>query len=70
MMYSLGLGIPFFAAGLGISRLAGALGWFRKHVRTINVASGVLLVLVGLLLVSGQFFQLSIWLQKTFPASF
>jgi cytochrome c-type biogenesis protein len=70
MMYSLGLGIPFVAAGLGISRLAGALGWFRRHVRTINVISGALLVLVGLLLISGQFFQLSIWLQKTFPASF
>ena len=69
-MYSLGLGIPFFAAGLGVSRLTTALSWFRRHVRTINLVSGVLLVAVGLLLVSGQFFQLSIWLQKTFPASF
>ena len=70
LMYSLGLGIPFIAAGLGISRLAGALAWFRKNVKVINLVSGVLLVAVGLLLVSGQFFQLSIWLQKTFPASF
>jgi cytochrome c-type biogenesis protein len=68
--YSLGLGIPFIAAGLGVARLAAALAWFRRHMRTVNVASGVLLVAVGLLLLSGQFFRLSIWLQKTFPASF
>lgn len=68
--YSLGLGLPFIAAGLGISRLTGALGWFRRNIRTLNLVSGVLLVAVGLLMVSGQFFQLSIWLQKTFPASF
>jgi cytochrome c-type biogenesis protein len=68
--YSLGLGIPFIVAGLGIARLTGALAWFRRHLRTVNVVSGVLLVAVGLLLLSGQFFRLSIWLQKTFPASF
>jgi cytochrome c-type biogenesis protein len=68
--YSLGLGLPFIAAGLGISRLTGALGWFRRNIRTLNLVSGILLVAVGLLMVSGQFFHLSIWLQKTFPASF
>jgi cytochrome c-type biogenesis protein len=68
--YSLGLGIPFIAAGLGIARLTGALTWFRRHIRTVNVVSGILLVAVGVLLLSGQFFRLSIWLQKTFPASF
>jgi cytochrome c-type biogenesis protein len=68
-MYSLGLGVPFILAGLGVSRLTSALAWFRRHVRTVNLVSGVLLIAVGLLMVTGQFFQLSIWLQKTFPAS-
>jgi len=68
-MYSLGLGVPFILAGLGVSRLTSALAWFRRHVRTVNVVSGVLLIAVGLLMLTGQFFQLSIWLQKTFPAS-
>lgn len=67
LVYSLGLGVPFLLAGLGVSRLTGAVGWLRRHTRTINLASGALLVLVGLLFVSGQFFQLSIWFQKTFP---
>ncbi len=69
-MYSLGLGIPFVIAGLGISRLGRAVSWFRRHIRQVNLVSGLLLVSVGLLLVSGQFFRISIWLQKTFPASF
>jgi cytochrome c-type biogenesis protein len=68
--YSLGLGLPFIAAGLGISRLTGALSWFRRRIRVLNLVSGALLIAVGLLMVSGQFFQLSIWLQKTFPAPF
>ena len=69
-VYSLGLGIPFIAAGLGVSKLAGAMRWFRRYARTVNVVSGALLVAVGLLLATGQFFQLSIWFQRTFPASF
>ena len=68
--YSLGLGIPFLIAGLGVSRLTGAVRWLRQHTRTVNLVSGVLLVAVGLLLVTDQFFKLSIWFQKNFPATF
>jgi len=67
-VYSLGLGIPFILAGLGVSRLTGALGWFRKHMRTVNVVSGALLVLVGFLFVTNQVFQISIWIQRNVPA--
>jgi cytochrome c-type biogenesis protein len=66
-VYSLGLGVPFILAGVGVSRLTGAVAWLRRHARAINIASGVLLVGVGLLFLSGQFFQLSIWFQRTFP---
>jgi cytochrome c-type biogenesis protein len=69
-VYSLGLGLPFLLAGLGISRLTSAVKWLRRHTRTVNLVSGALLIAVGVLLVTGQFFQLSIWFQKTFPASF
>ena len=68
-VYSLGLGIPFVLAGLGVGRLTGALKWLRQHTRTVNLVSGILLVAVGLLLVTDQFFRLSIWFQKTFPSS-
>jgi cytochrome c-type biogenesis protein len=67
LVYSLGLGLPFLLAGLGISRLTGAVAWLRQHTRAINLVSGILLVFVGLMFISGQFFQLSIWFQRTFP---
>ena len=67
LVYSMGLGVPFLLAGLGVSRLTGAVSWLRQHTRVINLVSGMLLVLVGLLFISGQFFQMSIWFQRTFP---
>jgi cytochrome c-type biogenesis protein len=67
-VYSLGLGIPFIIAGLGVSRLTSALGWFRQHMRTVNLVSGALLVLVGLMFVTNQVFQISAWIQRNIPA--
>jgi cytochrome c-type biogenesis protein len=67
-VYSLGLGVPFILAGLGISKLTSVLGWFRKHMRTVNMVSGGILVLVGFLFVTNQVFQLSAWIQRNIPA--
>jgi cytochrome c-type biogenesis protein len=53
LAYCAGLGLPFVAIALGASRAVRALGWLRRHTRTIQVGGGVLLVAVGLLLVSG-----------------
>jgi cytochrome c-type biogenesis protein len=53
LAYCAGLGLPFVAIALGASRAVRALGWLRRHARAIQVAGGVLLVAVGLLLVSG-----------------
>ena len=51
--YCAGLGLPFVAIALGASRAVRALGWLRRHTRAIQVSGGALLVVVGLLLVSG-----------------
>jgi cytochrome c-type biogenesis protein len=67
-VYSLGLGVPFILAGLGVSRLTGALARIRRHIRTINVVSGMMLILIGLLFVTNQVFVISIWLQRNVPA--
>ena len=67
-VYSAGLGVPFVLAGLGMSRLTNALGWFRRHMRTVNLISGALLVAVGALFATNQLFRLSAWMQKTFIA--
>ncbi len=63
-IYSLGLGVPFILAGLGVARLTTALSFFRRHMRKINLASGILLVIVGILFVTGDLFRISIWMQK------
>jgi cytochrome c-type biogenesis protein len=61
--YSLGLGIPFLLAGLGFRF---AIGWFaglRRHVHRLELAGGVLLVAIGVLLVTGLWTDFLIWLQ-------
>ena len=63
-VYSLGLGVPFLLAGVGFSRLSGVLAWLRKRTRAINLVSGALLIVVGILFVTDQFFQLSVWMQR------
>lgn len=51
--YALGLGIPFLLAALAMDRLAGTIGWVKRHQRAVQLAGGVLMVLVGLALVTG-----------------
>ena len=48
--YSLGLGIPFFASALGLNAFLGFYGRFRTYLRMVEVAAGILLVVVGALL--------------------
>ena len=54
ILYSLGLGVPFVALALGFNRAQRSLGWLRRNGRRIEVAGGALLVVVGLLFVSGR----------------
>lgn len=65
--YSLGLGIPFLITAISFNWFLGFSGFFKKHFRSIEVASGLLLVVIGLLIFFNQFGVLSNWLLKTFP---
>ncbi len=60
--YSMGLGIPFLLASLALTKAFGAFAWFRKYLRPINVASGVLLAGFGVLMVTDQLTVLSRWM--------
>ena len=51
--YSLGLGIPFLLVALGFGWATRSLAFLRRHVRTVNIIGGVLLVLLGVLMVTG-----------------
>lgn len=64
-VYSFGLGVPFIAAGLGVSHLTGALAVLRRHTRAINLVSGTLLIVFGILLMTGEMYQLSARLNTT-----
>ncbi len=59
--YSMGLGIPFLLASLALTKAFGAFTWFRKYLRPINVASGVLLAGFGVLMITNQLPALSRW---------
>lgn len=51
--YSLGLGIPFLAIAIGFGWAATSVAWVKRHIRVINIVGGVVLVLIGVLMVSG-----------------
>jgi len=55
LMYSLGLGIPFFVSAILIDKLKGAFAVIKKHYKIINIISGTLLVTVGVLMATGMF---------------
>ncbi len=54
ILYSIGLGVPFVALALGFNRAQRSLGWLRRNGRRIELAGGALLVVVGLLFVTGR----------------
>jgi cytochrome c-type biogenesis protein len=58
-VYSLGLAVPFLLTALGIERFMKFYGGFRRYMHAVEVASGALLVVLGLLLVFGRFTVLS-----------
>lgn len=53
LAYSAGLGIPFVLLALGLGWATRSVAFVRRHIRTFNVVGGVLLVLLGILMVTG-----------------
>src|SRR6266480_5526516 len=52
--YSAGLAIPFLVTGLGINQFLAFYGKFRRHLHKVEVVSGLVLIIVGLLVMTGQ----------------
>jgi len=61
-IYSLGLAVPFLLTSLGIERFLKFYGRFRTHMHAVEVASGGLLIALGVLLVLGRFTIISHYL--------
>ena len=61
-VYSLGLAVPFLLTSLLMERFLKFYGRFRSHMHALEVASGGLLIALGILLVMGRFTLISSWL--------
>jgi cytochrome c-type biogenesis protein len=67
--YCLGLGIPFVAVALGLQRAVGAVAFMRRHSMAVTRFGGGLLIVVGLMLVTGWWGSLVSLLQQHAPQS-
>ncbi|MDP2619025.1 MAG: cytochrome c biogenesis protein CcdA [Hyphomicrobiales bacterium] len=67
-VYSLGLGVPFILAALGAKPFMSFMARFRRHLGTVEKVMGGLLVLAGVMFITGSVSQFSYWLLETFPA--
>lgn len=57
LAYCIGLGVPFLLVTLGLSWVTGSVAFFRRHIRAVNIIGGALLILIGVLMVSGLWTQ-------------
>jgi cytochrome c-type biogenesis protein len=67
-VYSLGLGIPFLIAAFMVERFSIVFSRMKRHLATVERAMGVLMVITGIVFLTGGISSVSIWLLETFPA--
>jgi cytochrome c-type biogenesis protein len=67
-VYSAGLGIPFLLAAFMIEQFSSLLARLKRHLASVERAMGVLLVVTGVVFLTGNMSGISIWLLETFPA--
>lgn len=70
LFYCLGLGVPFVLAALAYRRMLGTVSWVRRHQRVVSAFGGVMLVVVGLLLVTGWWGEMVGWVRTWFFPGF
>ena len=61
--FCLGLGIPFLILALGSAWALRSLGFLRRNARTIQIIGGVLMIVVGVLLLTGAWNEFVLWIQ-------
>ena len=66
-VYSAGLGIPFLLAAAGVGTFLGFMKKFRTHLRKVEMVMGVLLILTGIMFLTGALQDFSYWLIEQFP---
>ena len=66
VIYSLGLGLPFIALAAGFGWATKSVSWVKKHIRAFNLAGGAMLVILGVLMVTGLWNQVVSFSQVVF----
>jgi len=66
-VYALGIGLPFILAAFFAPRFLAWATRFRRHLATVEKVMGGLLVLTGLLFMTGQMSAIANWMIETFP---
>ncbi len=67
LCYALGLGIPFLLIALGLGWASSAVAFLKRHIRLVNIVGGGLLVVIGLLMVTGVWNSWMLALQGVIP---
>ncbi|MEY9861797.1 cytochrome c-type biogenesis protein [Catenulispora sp. GAS73] len=65
--YCLGLGLPFVLTAIAFRKAMGAFGYVKRHYQAVMRIGGGMLVLIGVLLVTGEWDHLVTWLQGQTP---
>ena len=66
VLYSLGLGLPFIALAAGFGWATKSVAWVKKHIRAFNLAGGAMLVILGVLMVTGLWSEVVTFSQVVF----
>jgi cytochrome c-type biogenesis protein len=66
-VYCLGLGLPFVLLALAFSRSMRAIGWVKAHYAVVMRVGGAMLLILGVLMVTGLWNEFTIWLRVTLP---
>jgi len=62
-IYSAGLAVPFLFAAVAFNAATRAFGFFKRHYASVQATSGVVLIAMGVLVVTGELFRLNIQAQ-------
>ena len=65
--YSLGLGLPFLLAAVGLNVFFGFMKGFRRHLHTVEIVSGALMIAAGVLILTGSLSILSRFFSRWLP---
>lgn len=63
LAYCLGLGIPFVLVAIGFGWVASSTQFLKRNIRTINIVGGIVLIIIGVLMVTGVWNQMMYSLQ-------